>query len=64
MVDISKCHGEFCSKKEICYRFTATASDYQSYMVIEKENQGEKCEYFYPISQNSDYKHGRNPKQD
>lgn len=46
MVDISKCEGNGCSKKESCKRYTAPASGLQSYIFVEKV--GEQCEYFMP----------------
>lgn len=33
-MDITKCSGQNCPVKEKCYRFTAPASQYQSYFVI------------------------------
>lgn len=32
MVDISKCSGEGCDKKETCWRYLAPSSSWQSFM--------------------------------
>ena len=52
MADITKCSGEGCPLKDMCYRFTATGSDYQSYFTTPpvKDN---KCEMFW--GQSSEY---------
>ena len=50
MADISKCNGTHdlgeCDIKNKCYRFTALASEYQSYLT--GSDNGEGCEWFYP----------------
>jgi hypothetical protein len=35
MADISKCTGVNCPAREACYRYTAEASEYQSYLIGE-----------------------------
>lgn len=46
MTDITKCDNEDCSIKHECYRWTAPASDYQSYADFEPDEDG-NCEGFY-----------------
>jgi hypothetical protein len=50
MTDICKCKGEIgaiiCPYKENCYRFTAKASDYQSYF-MELPLKDEKCDHYW-----------------
>lgn len=47
MADISKCHGENCPVRDICFRFTAKADKYwQSYM--EPDRNGHQCNSFWP----------------
>lgn len=49
MVDIAKCPGEGCSKRNECYRHRAYPdSQWQSYMTT-PEKKGEECEMFMPI---------------
>lgn len=59
MADISKCHGHsegtVCRVREQCYRFTAKASDYQSYVEPVDFQAVDGCENYWP---NED----RNPK--
>lgn len=50
MPDITKCAGNNCVKKDICYRYTSEASDYQSYFTVEPFNKESKqffCEMFW-----------------
>ncbi len=45
MADISMCEGEGCEVKHTCYRFTANASEHQSYFAPTPiDNNG--CEYY------------------
>tara|TARA_R110000868_G_scaffold81159_1_gene229949 strand:- start:42 stop:236 length:195 start_codon:yes stop_codon:yes gene_type:complete len=50
MADICKCHGQIgtidCPYKEKCYRFTAKASDYQSYFMELPLKDG-KCDHYW-----------------
>lgn len=46
MPDIAMCSGERCPLKEICYRYTATPSSYQSYFA-QSPVSGGTCEYFW-----------------
>lgn len=43
MADITKCDNENCSRKTICYRYTAPESAYQAYFLDVFD---EDCEYF------------------
>jgi hypothetical protein len=46
-LDITKCSGENCDKKEKCYRFLAKDSEYrQSYLVIENVKE---CREFWEM---------------
>lgn len=47
MSDISKCAGNGCDLREECYRFTAPASQWQSFIVPPAV--GEACEYRLPV---------------
>jgi len=50
MTDITKCKGQIgaidCPYKEKCYRFTAKASDYQSYF-MELPLKDDKCDHYW-----------------
>lgn len=46
MADITKCNGNGCDKKESCYRFTAPASNWQSYFSETPIKDG-KCENYW-----------------
>jgi len=50
MVDISKCRGTGCPKKEGCYRFTARDSNWQLYLgevPLTQTPEGDvECRYF------------------
>lgn len=47
MSDISKCSGNGCDLREECYRFTAPASQRQSFIVPPAV--GEECTYRLPV---------------
>lgn len=47
MTDISKCQGLQCDKRESCWRFTAPAGIWQSWMSPENPA---RCEYYWPIA--------------
>jgi len=46
MADITKCSGEGCPLKDMCYRFTAPGSEYQAYFTTPPVKDGE-CEMFW-----------------
>lgn len=46
MADICMCAGTNCPYKESCYRFTAKASEYQTYFVNVPLD-GDKCDYYW-----------------
>ena len=46
MADITKCSGANCPHKENCYRFTAIASDLQSYFLDPPIEDG-KCDMYW-----------------
>ena len=53
MADITKCNGDKCEMKEYCYRYTAKASENQSYFMgatINDEN--DNCEYYWKDKEN------------
>jgi hypothetical protein len=47
MPDIAKCPTTDCPKKQMCYRYTAKASDYQSYFMTPPIKEDGTCEYFW-----------------
>ena len=49
-MDITMCTGEGCPAKEECLRYTAKASDYQSYFVDPPIKDG-KCEMYWGTRQ-------------
>ena len=53
MPDISMCSGKECPMKQNCYRFTAKASDYQSFFMNPPIKEDGTCDYFWD---NEDYK--------
>ena len=53
MPDIAKCKGEQCPKKQMCYRHTAKASDYQSYFMTPPMKEDDTCDYYWD---NENYK--------
>lgn len=46
MPDITKCSGDECPKKQSCYRYTAKASDYQSFFMTPPIKDGE-CDHYW-----------------
>jgi hypothetical protein len=47
MPDISMCTGKECPKKQMCYRHTAKASDYQSFFMNPPIKKDGTCDYFW-----------------
>ena len=48
MADITKCHGDMCSKKDQCYRYTAVSNEYrQSYFMNTPIKDDGTCEHFW-----------------
>lgn len=47
MPDIAMCPGDGCEKKQMCYRYTAKASDYQSYFMTPPIKEDGTCEYYW-----------------
>lgn len=48
MADITMCEGKGCTKREECYRFTATPNEYrQSYFVGTPIQEDGDCEHFW-----------------
>lgn len=46
-MDISKCNDALCPSKEICYRFTAPASEFrQSWINTNREADAYNCDFF------------------
>ena len=41
------CTGDGCPKKQMCYRHTAKASDYQSYFMTPPIKEDGTCEYYW-----------------
>jgi len=42
MTDISKCNGTECPVKESCWRYTAPASEWQSYCAYDEDREGDE----------------------
>ena len=51
MPDISKCEGTNCPHKEKCYRFTAPASEYQTYFAEPPIKPDGTCNLFWGQTQ-------------
>lgn len=49
VVDITKCNGEKCKRKETCYRFTAPAGKYQYYFVETPLKKGGGCDEYWIV---------------
>lgn len=56
MPDISMCLNEECLSRNLCYRYKAEPSDYQSYIDFQPEDGEEKCERFWPLEDKKDNK--------
>ena len=63
MPDITMCSGEECSEKQSCYRFTAKASDYQSYFMTPPVKDGQ-CDHYWEIKSNQNDTTTGLPKED
>jgi hypothetical protein len=53
MVDITKCRGRGCDRRDTCYRYTAVDDKYwQPYSVfdVDKED-GDTCNYYMEVEQ-------------
>ena len=53
MPDITMCTGEECPKKQMCYRHTAKASDYQSFFMTPPIKDGQ-CDHYWETKSNQD----------
>lgn len=52
-MDICKCEGRDCPHKEKCYRFTAKASEWQTYAKFDTQLlfiPSKECEHFWEIN--------------
>ena len=49
MPDITMCPGDGCQKKQMCYRYTAKASNYQSYFMTPPMKEDGECDHFMEI---------------
>jgi len=49
MPDIALCRDDKCPRRELCYRYTAKPSYWQSYFKGKPRDDYETCEYFMPI---------------
>jgi hypothetical protein len=55
MSDIAKCQDNKCPSKNICYRYTAPASEFcQSYSDFNREEDADNCDMFWNTKQNRD----------
>ena len=46
MVDVTKCTGEDCNLKNVCYRFRAKPGKLQSYFIEIPIQEDGSCDYF------------------
>lgn len=56
MPDITMCSNHSCPSSNICYRFKAQPSKYQSYSEFKPEPDTEQCHDFWPIERDKDVK--------
>ena len=47
MPDIAMCKGDGCPKQQMCYRYTAKSSDYQSFFTTPPIKEDGTCEYYW-----------------
>lgn len=47
MADITMCNGENCTIKKSCYRFTANASERQSWGTFKQNPETGECEHYW-----------------
>lgn len=47
MADITKCQGTDCPKKETCYRYLATVSEWRQSWFCECPLKDGKCDYYW-----------------
>lgn len=47
MVDIAMCNRRDCGKKNNCYRYLAYPSEYQSYIIVEKQELEDGCDMYW-----------------
>lgn len=54
MVDISKCEGTGCPRKNICYRYRAVSGDYQQAYLsrVPYNKELKQCCWFMPLHDN------------
>lgn len=57
MADITMCKNKDCKTCNSCYRFKATPSEYQSYVVItETIKKGDDCRLYWPVNNEQEFK--------
>jgi hypothetical protein len=49
MPDITMCKGTACPKKESCYRFKATPSEFRQSYFANAPTEGGACKYYWAI---------------
>jgi hypothetical protein len=49
MPDITKCNGEGCEIKEICFRYKATPNKFGQSYLYNPPNKGLECNYYWEI---------------
>ena len=47
MADITKCQDIHCPSKQLCYRYTADESEYQSYGIFNREEDADNCDMYW-----------------
>jgi len=66
MVDITKCSGIHCKRRNKCYRFTVPAGEPQSWFARPPlDRKDGHCQYFWPIEgwEASPPTHAHNPEE-
>lgn len=47
MADIAMCKRRDCAKKNTCFRYLAFPDEYQSYIMIQKQDLSEGCDMYW-----------------
>jgi hypothetical protein len=63
MADITMCPGNECSRKDMCYRYTATHNEWRQIQFIELPLKDGNCIHFYDNTGYFNYKLKQNELQ-
>ena len=50
MPDIAMCGDDNCPSRLTCWRFIAPPDSYQSYMLFDRPEDGERCADYWPVA--------------